>query len=200
SSPIPPGPTGYSAARCVPARVTTEDGRHAMTATEPAGRWLQRLVQGQRRLLGLALVLALTSAVLFILQSWIIADLFGHWLQSASGAGQGAPGAGWWPILLLGLLLRPLLQFFREPLGPTPSWAVSCSSRWMHWMAISAAIRSSASWCFGCRCCCCWPPPGTACWQRRCYWSPPPWCLFSWCCWGTPRRRPASASSLPWGA
>lgn len=70
-----------------------------MTATEPAGRWLQRLVQGQRRLLGLALVLALTSAVLFILQSWIIADLFGHWLQSASGAGQGAPGAGWLSLI-----------------------------------------------------------------------------------------------------
>ena len=93
-----------------------------MTATEPAGRWLQRLVQGQRRLLGLALVLALTSAVLFILQSWIIADLFGHWLQSASGAGQGAPGAGWWPILLLCLLLRPLLQFFRERLCQQASW------------------------------------------------------------------------------
>src|SRR5690606_10854556 len=93
-----------------------------MTATEPAGRWLQRLVQGQRRLLGLALVLALTSAVLFILQSWIIADLFGRWLQSASGAGQGAPGAGWWPILLLCPPLRPLLPFFRERLCQQARW------------------------------------------------------------------------------
>src|SRR5690554_297602 len=100
-----------------------------MTATEPAGRWLQRLVQGQRRLLGLALVLALTSAVLFILQSWIIADLFGHWLQSAHVAGQGAPGAGWWPILLLCLLWRPLLQFFRERLCQQASWRARSALR-----------------------------------------------------------------------
>lgn len=100
-----------------------------MTATEPAGRWLQRLVQGQRRLLGLALVLALTSAVLFILQSWIIADLFGHWLQSANGAGQGGLFDDWRLILLLCLLLRPLLHFFRERLCQQASWRARSALR-----------------------------------------------------------------------
>ena len=95
-----------------------------MTSAQQAGRWLQRLVQGQRRLLGVALALALSSAVLFILQSWIIASLFGHWLQVWHGGGGdvGVVAGWWWPTLLLCLLLRPLLQFFRERLCQRASW------------------------------------------------------------------------------
>ena len=94
-----------------------------MTARDEVAAGLASLLQGQRVLLGSALGLALAGVGLFILQSWILASLFGQALQAWHvGLGKVAL-AGWWlPGLLLCLLLRPLLQLGRERLSQRASW------------------------------------------------------------------------------
>jgi len=80
-------------------------------------------MRGQRRLLCIALGLALLAAVLFILQSWVIASLFGHWLQIYWLDAPAAERAGWWlPSLLICLMSRPLLQYARERLCQQAGW------------------------------------------------------------------------------
>ncbi len=94
-----------------------------MAAKDEVADWLRRILSGQRRRLNAALGLAVISAALFILQSWVLASLFGAWLQAWHGAAPVAPAATWWlPALLACLLLRPLLQFGRERLSQRASW------------------------------------------------------------------------------
>ena len=89
---------------------------------EVAG-WLATLLRGQRAVLGLALGWAVVAAGLFILQSWVLASLFGHWLQVWHTGMAATELASWWlPILLACLLLRPVLQFARERLCQRASW------------------------------------------------------------------------------
>src|SRR5690606_38078202 len=94
-----------------------------MAAKDEVADWLRRILGDQHRLLNAALGLAVLSAALFILQSWVLASLFGAWLQAWHGAAPVAPAAAWWlPVLLACLLLRPLLQFGRERLCHRASW------------------------------------------------------------------------------
>ena len=94
-----------------------------MTARAEVAAGLARLLRGQRVLLGAALGLALAAAGLFILQSWILASLFGHALQVWHAGLGNAELVRWWlPGLLICLLLRPLLQFGRERLSQRASW------------------------------------------------------------------------------
>ena len=94
-----------------------------MTPRDEVATALAGLLRGQRWLLGTALGLALIGAGLFILQSWILASLFGHWLQAWHTDLGMAGWAPWWlPTLLICLLLRPLLQFGRERLSQRASW------------------------------------------------------------------------------
>ena len=94
-----------------------------MTVRDEVAIALASVLRGQRVLLGGALGLALLGVGLFILQSWILASLFGRALQAwHAGSGTAQP-AGWWlPGLLICLLLRPLLQFGRERLSQRASW------------------------------------------------------------------------------
>ena len=94
-----------------------------MRQGDEVGRWLDQLLKGQQHWLRAALLLALLGAVLFILQSWILAALFGYLLQVWHGAAPvSPPEAAWLPVLLLCLLLRPVLQFGRERLSQHASW------------------------------------------------------------------------------
>ena len=93
-----------------------------MTTVDEVGEWLRRIVRGQHRLLGMALGLALAAAGLFILQSWILASLFGHWLHARYTETPAGLMGGWLPLLLVCLLLRPFLQYLRERLCQQASW------------------------------------------------------------------------------
>ena len=94
-----------------------------MSSADEVAAWLQRLVRRQRRLLGMALGLAVCATLLFILQSWVIASLFGHWLDVTWRTGSDAQLMAWWlPALVICLLLRPLLQWGRERLCQRASW------------------------------------------------------------------------------
>ena len=94
-----------------------------MRQGDEVGRWLDQLLKGQQHWLRAALLLALLGAVLFILQSWILAALFSYLLQVWHGAAPvSPPEAAWLPVLLLCLLLRPVLQFGRERLSQHASW------------------------------------------------------------------------------
>src|SRR5690606_37491193 len=93
-----------------------------MAAKDEVADWLRRILGDQRRLLNAALGLAVLSAALFILQSWVLASLFGAWLQAWHDAVPVAQTAWWLPVLLACLLLRPLLQFGRERLCHRASW------------------------------------------------------------------------------
>lgn len=94
-----------------------------MKPRDDVAGWLATLLHGQRAVLGLALGLAVVAAGLFILQSWILASLFGHWLQAWHTGMAATELAPWWlPILLSCLLLRPVLQFARERLCQRASW------------------------------------------------------------------------------
>lgn len=85
--------------------------------------WLRELLRDPQRWLHTALALALLAAMLFIVQSWVLAGLFDHWWQARPGdSPPGAMAGGWLPLLLLCLLLRPLLQFGRERLCRQASW------------------------------------------------------------------------------
>ncbi|SDS81763.1 ATP-binding cassette, subfamily C, CydD [Halopseudomonas litoralis] len=79
----------------------------------------------QRRLLNAALLLAVTAAGLFILQSWLLASLFSHWLTAwQTGAAQARELSRWWPWLIglpLCLIVRPCLQYGRERLSQRAS-------------------------------------------------------------------------------
>lgn len=94
-----------------------------MNPEDEVADWLGQVLRGQRRLLSVALGLAVLSTVLFVLQSWVLAALFGHWLQAWHA---DLPVTGlvlnWLPMLLICLLLRPLLQFGRERLCQRASW------------------------------------------------------------------------------
>ena len=95
-----------------------------MAPRDEVTSWLARLLRSQRAVLGPALGLAVLAAGLFILQSWILASVFGHWLQAWHEGGAVVVGLpSWWLHGLLAcLLLRPLLQYLRERLCQRASW------------------------------------------------------------------------------
>lgn len=94
-----------------------------MTPRDEVATQLAGLLRSQRLLLGTALGLALIGAGLFILQSWVLASLFHHGLQTwHQGHAMTEPRSWWLPALVICLLLRPLLQFGRERLSQRASW------------------------------------------------------------------------------
>lgn len=79
---------------------------------------LNTLLQPYRRRLLLPVVLACASVALLIVQSGLLAHVFAVWLDSASGtrAADAAALCGTLPWLLLCLLVRPLLNLWKERL------------------------------------------------------------------------------------
>lgn len=79
----------------------------------------------QRRLLQGALLLAVTAAGLFVLQSWLLARLFSYWLVAwQTGDMQFNSISASWPWLIglpLCVVLRPWLQYGRERLSQRAS-------------------------------------------------------------------------------
>lgn len=94
-----------------------------MSPEDEVTGWLQQTLRGQRQLLNAALGLAVLSTLLLVVQSGVLAALFGHWLQVwRIGLPVADMEVGWLPILFVCLLLRPLLQFGRERLCQRASW------------------------------------------------------------------------------
>ena len=94
-----------------------------MAPRDEVAAQLAGLLRSQRLLLGTALGLALIGAGLFILQSWVLASLFHHGLQTWHQDHAMTEMRSWWlPVLVICLLLRPLLQFGRERLSQRASW------------------------------------------------------------------------------
>lgn len=108
-------------------RRTTTDVTTPHTVTD----WLRQLLQPQRPLLSLALLLAVLAAGLFIAQSWILARLFSDWLLAwqQQQTVDGTLLVQLLPWLLLCLLGRPLLQFGRERLSQGASLKVRRAMR-----------------------------------------------------------------------
>ena len=92
---------------------------------EGSNGWLRWLLVPQRRLLNTALWLAVGAAGVFVLQSWLLASLFSHWLAGwQAGAAQPLAFSAWWPWLVglpLCLVVRPCLQYGRERLSQRAS-------------------------------------------------------------------------------
>ncbi|SER37079.1 thiol reductant ABC exporter subunit CydD [Halopseudomonas bauzanensis] len=90
--------------------------------------WLRWLLAPQQRLLNAALALAVAAAGLFILQSWLLASLFSHWLLAwQAGSLASFDSSFWWPWLVglpLCFILRPWLQYGRERLSQRASLRV----------------------------------------------------------------------------
>lgn len=108
-------------------RRTTTD----VTTPHTVTGWLRQLLQPQRPLLSLALLLAVLAAGLFVAQSWILARLFSDWLLAwqQQQPVDGILLAQLLPWLLLCLLGRPLLQFGRERLSQGVSLKVRRAMR-----------------------------------------------------------------------
>ncbi|PAU88183.1 thiol reductant ABC exporter subunit CydD [Pseudomonas sp. WN033] len=108
-------------------RRTTTD----VTTPHTVTGWLRQLLQPQRPLLSLALLLAVLAAGLFIAQSWILARLFSDWLLAwqQQQTVDGTLLVQLLPWLLLCLLGRPLLQFGRERLSQGASLKVRRAMR-----------------------------------------------------------------------
>lgn len=90
-----------------------------------------QLLRPERKPLQLALLLAITGSLLFIVQCYVLATLFANWLTAL--AQQQQPDSQlllhYLPVLTLCLLGRPLLQYGREQLSFAASQRVRASLR-----------------------------------------------------------------------
>lgn len=99
---------------------TKQSSTQQISAKQTAGNWLNRLLAPQKRTLQLALLCAVLSVLLFVLQSGLLAALFSQLMQLSMDDPASLSTAilqPYLPWLLLCLLLRPVLHYGREQLS-----------------------------------------------------------------------------------